>query len=809
MRSAPGSGSGIFPARNSASIPLPFALQYDDLPPNSDVHHSLPWRADAPEPHWATVQQPASEDPVVHAERQAPVDRPSTSCNKHLFAKLSDKIRHGTGRSCSEGVYPADRKLIARFVDGAVGLEKNFDTVEKYTNLLMNFSDWLRRQNKRGLQERLFKDELTRDASTLLNGSKSNRLNAALKHLRAVESTTHGTLKIRGFCRHQAPEGDEQLINRALSAYSDYASTLRAFSAWLDATGKAPLCAPNRLHSKTLMDEARAFAKTGVSTSKSSVRALRQLQTFDRTGTTAIVKKLNTREIPEVDHQLSEQFKAALVASGRDKKYAGGRSYAYHMSVFVRSFSAWLQENNKAPLALRLHDRTLDDDLVPYLDSKSASYRKFIVGRLKQLREIFPPDLQSPALGSSAEPSGSSYSSLLSPTPPDGLPQAPENVLTPDTPEEEMAGPSLPAQPEASSPISEFDWDAMDEVDGLQPPPQSSWTLETLADELMAPSWSEQPGASSSTFPFDSDAVHQAGGLPQASQSSWTLETLADELMAPSWSEQPGASSSTFPFDSDAVHQAGDLPQAPQSSWTLETLADELMAPSWSEQPGASSSTFPFDSDAVHQAGGLPQAPQSSWTLETLADELMAPSWSAQPGASSSTFPFDSDAVHQAADLPQAPQSSWTLETLADELMAPSWSEQPGASSSTFPFDSDAVHQAGGLPQAPQSSWTLETLADELMAPSWSAQPGASSSTFPFDSDAVHQAGGLPQAHESSWDLKKLVEEEMGLSGLAQSGASISNFAFDWNALHPENAVPHCNTAMQQASLPTFDEDDS
>ncbi|MFA0947476.1 hypothetical protein ACDH52_07795, partial [Xanthomonas fragariae] len=110
---------------------------------------------------------------------------------------------------------------------------------------------------------------------------------------------------------------------------------------------------------------------------------------------------------------------------------------------------------------------------------------------------------------------------------------------------------------------------------------------------------------------------------------------------------------------------------------------------------------------------------------------------------------------------------------------------------------------------APQSSWTLETLADELMAPSWSAQPGASSSTFPFDSDAVHQAGGLPQAHESSWDLKKLVEEEMGLSGLAQSGASISNFAFDWNALHPENAVPHCNTAMQQASLPTFDEDDS
>ncbi|WAT15837.1 hypothetical protein [Xanthomonas fragariae] len=644
-----------------------------------------------------------------------------------------------------------------------MGLEKNFNTVEKYTKLLMNFSDWLRRHNKPGLQERLFKDELTRDASTLLNGSKSNRLNAALKHLRAVESTTHGTLKIRGFCRHRVPEGDEKLINRALSAHSDYASTLRAFSEWLDATGKAPLCAPNRLHSKTLMDEARAFAKTGVSTSKTSVTALRQLQTFDRTGTTAIVKKLNTREIPEVDHQLSEQFKAALVASGRDKKYAGRRSYAYHMSVFVRSFSAWLQENNKAPLALRLHDRTLDDDLVPYLDSKSASYRKFIVGRLKQLREIFPPDLQSPALGSSAEPLGSSYSFLLPPTPPGGWRQAPENVLTPDTPEEEMAGPSLPAQPEASSPISEFDWDAMDEVDGLQPPPQSSWTLETLEDELMAPAWSAQPDASSSTFPFDSDAVHQAGGLQPPPQSSWTLETLEDELMAPAWSAQPDASSSTFPFDSDAVHQAGSLRQAHESRWTLETLEDELMAPSWSAQPDASSSTFPFDSDAAHQAGGLPQAHESSWDFETLVEELLAPSWSAQPDASSSTFPFDSD----------------------------------------------AVHQAGGLQPPPQSSWTLETLEDELMAPSWSAQPDASSSTFPFDSDAAHQAGGLPQAHESSWDLKKLVEKEMGLSGLVQSGASIPNFAFDWNALHPENAVPHCKTAMQQALLPTFDEDDS
>ncbi|MFC7578832.1 hypothetical protein [Xanthomonas fragariae] len=109
--------------------------------------------------------------------------------------------------------------------------------------------------------------------------------------------------------------------------------------------------------------------------------------------------------------------------------------------------------------------------------------------------------------------------------------------------------------------ISEFDWDALDEVDGFQPPPQSDLDFETLADELMAPSWLAQPEASSSNFAFDRDAVHQAGGLPQAHESGWNLETLTQEEMGPSWSAQSGASIYDFAFDWNALHPENAVPR--------------------------------------------------------------------------------------------------------------------------------------------------------------------------------------------------------------------------------------------------------
>ncbi|UKR51664.1 hypothetical protein K4A87_12750 [Xanthomonas fragariae] len=268
-------------------------MDCDDLPPNS---HLQLWPADAPELQGATAQQPAFENAAVHEEPRAAANRPSTLPGGPApFAKLSGDIRDGTVLSGSNTPYEDDTALIARFVDGAQKGKSNFNTTRVYSHALIRFSDWLRQQNKGSVQERLFKDKeaLEQDASNFQQGNKRNPLTAALNHLRTMAVATDGTVQARGYHRHDAPDEDTQFINAALSAKPQQASALRAFSAWLHDQGKKGLCETGRLHSQTLMDDAKAFVNTRIASSSRSMSALKQLRAFYRAGATDIVARSN------------------------------------------------------------------------------------------------------------------------------------------------------------------------------------------------------------------------------------------------------------------------------------------------------------------------------------------------------------------------------------------------------------------------------------------------------------------------------------------------------------------------------------
>ncbi len=496
-RSVPGPSALLAP--NGTSIPFPFALHYDDPHPNSHVPQLR--RADAPGPQGTTAQQPASEDVAVHEERPAPVDCPSTSGDRRSrFAKLRDTIRSARGPSSFNALYPADQELIEQFITRLEEAQSTFNTARSYIYVLIRFSNWLREQKKAALPDRLLKDKdgLKLDVLSFQENMKRNHLDAAMNHLSIMASDKDGTVKIRDYSRHEAPGGDEEFIANAFSAHPNYANTyattLRAFSEWLHAQDKKGLCETGRLHSQTLMDDARAFARTRMASSEKSVRALQKLRKLYLTGETDFVKRHSVGKIPEADRRLRERYKKALWENSGGKTYDSGQSYADKMSSRMIRFSVWLDENAKATMASRLHDPTLDDDLALYIDAGKSKNAGSMQGMLKRMREMLPLNVQSPELGSRAEPSGPSYLSMVEPTRSGGRPQAPYRWDL-NMPAEELAGPSGSA-PEPQT-------------------PQRSWDLNMPPAEVREVSWSAQSEPSSSTLAFNRDALHPEATRPQ------------------------------------------------------------------------------------------------------------------------------------------------------------------------------------------------------------------------------------------------------------------------------------------------------
>ncbi|AOD16073.1 hypothetical protein BER93_17055 [Xanthomonas fragariae] len=434
-----------------------------------------------------------------------------------LFAKLKDKMQSGTGPSGFDKLCRADKELITEFVEGAEKGEGSFTTVNGYLSVLINFGKWLSQENKGSLQSFVSKDKNTQtaDTSNFQKWTKGARLAAALTHLRQVASPTHEPIKIRSYSRHKATEGDEAFINNALSTMPDYAASLRGLSEWLYINRKEPLCKPGRLHSQALRDDAKAFATTRLGGSQKAVRALWQLETFYDTGKTDVVKRLNTRNLPKDDQQLIEQYKHKLWVASDGKTYPNKETYAGKKSSYARRFSAWLQAQGKDSMASRLHDPTLDTDLDLYKATKESIYHCDIISMLRQVREMPTPNVQPPGLGSSAEPSGSSYPSMVAPTHSGGAPQT-SHSWDLNISAEELVGPSGSAPPEPQA-------------------PQRSWDLNMPAAEVSGASGSAQSEPSSSTLAFNRDALHPEATGPQrtTAMSQASLPTFNEDDTGP------------------------------------------------------------------------------------------------------------------------------------------------------------------------------------------------------------------------------------------------------------------------------------
>lgn len=479
---------------------------------------------------------------------------------------IGQVIGSGAGRPPP---YPSDESLIKRFIDGADCGGSNLRTTRTYASLLRMCSAWLRQQGKSGLQDRLFSDELTSDVLKFQKDIKRTDVVTVLEHLRAVESSTYGVVTIPQF--HVIPDLDAWLVNEAFPEGSRYLTELRAFSAWLNTEGKEGLCDPDRLHSDTLMNEALGFASNCSRSNTILVAGLRQLRIYDLTGATAVRDRRNTHQIPEVDRQLYETFKAALSGTAAGKKtYANGRGYAGIVSTRLRQFSAWLQKEGKGPLAQRLHDPVLDVDLDLWTHGKNPSYARSMRSMLKQARALISPSTLPPYPGSGVEPSKSSYSSMLPPTPAGGWPQNSQGEWNPDTP----AGSAYSSYSSMLPPTPAGGW------------PQNSpgeWNPDTPAGSSYC-AWPGQPEASSSTF----DDLESLDSRQNYSYREFDL-TPPQEIGQPGWWQHatPAQSTdSTFGGLSSMSHYGREFdlntPQEEEEPWDYGTqtpLGHSAMSP--------------------------------------------------------------------------------------------------------------------------------------------------------------------------------------------------------------------------------------
>ncbi|MFA0924025.1 hypothetical protein ACDH50_12305 [Xanthomonas fragariae] len=603
-RSAP--ESVAHPARNGTSIPFSSsALPYGDLPPNSHVSHSQFWRADAPEPQATTAQQPALDNAAVHEDCRAADNRPPLSGKLGEFAQLSEQIRSGTRRSGSKTIYQADKELIAQFVEGAERGGSSFAATKTHAKMLIRFSDWLRQQSMGGLQEGLIKKELRDDATNFQKGMKRDFLATALNYLHAFESSPEGTVKIPVIPRHEASDGDKKLINDALSADPSYATALRAFSAWLHAQGKEGLCETGRLHSQALMDDAKKFAKTRLASSRKSVsalRQLRQLRKFKINGETDLWNDINAREIQEVDSQLRQQYQyalsAALSASGPEKKYNCGQTYSNKMLSLVRRFSGWLKANQKAAMATRLHDTTLDDDFNIFTNINCKNHDRNMRSMLAQMRDIFPSDVQSSEQGNKLQAhevdrrlSEQFIADFLAPgretTSIDqekyaGLLSAHVRHFSAWLQENEKE----PLVSRLHEPMLDRDLELYIRGKGLGY--KSVMRHMLMQVRQMYPSNEELPDLGSRAEPAEPSysfmfPLTPEGGWPQAPEGDWIPDTPEQEVTGPASSAQPEASSYNIPFDWEAPYQEATEPQhtIAMSQASILSFDEKDTGPSW------------------------------------------------------------------------------------------------------------------------------------------------------------------------------------------------------------------------------------
>ncbi|WP_244897182.1 Ulp1 family isopeptidase [Mesorhizobium amorphae] len=153
-----------------------------------------------------------------------------------------------------------------------------------------------------------------------------------------------------------------------------HVNCLLNFSRWLvenDKQGIAP-----RLHDKSLDDDVKELERNGGSSS--IVPALKYLKTYQAGAPAPTIGRTVLNPYPD-DAALIKEYKSAAPASGLSPDSASNYASA------LGSFGHYLRQNNMPGIAARLHDKSLDEDVIRY----PGSYKR-VVFALAHLRKSLP-----------------------------------------------------------------------------------------------------------------------------------------------------------------------------------------------------------------------------------------------------------------------------------------------------------------------------------------------------------------------------------------------------------------------------------
>ncbi|UPT95908.1 C48 family peptidase [Bradyrhizobium barranii subsp. apii] len=249
--------------------------------------------------------------------------------------------------------YPQDAALIEEYKN-----EATTGTVSTYAFTLSSFSDYLRKNNKKGIAARLSGKALDGDVGDYKKDVGGNRrIGAALAHLRKSRAGA----KAMELERHISPGPDpERAALMEPRRVSDAAAEHRASQEAGSWPEKLPAEGYDQDLVLGLMDE------PGPSHS-----ALQPAQS------TGVLRRQRKQPLYSEDGPLISGLEKALIKSGATEISAKANVYS------LRSFGRWLVANNKESIAARLNDESLTVDAREFFGKGNPTRLLTAIGHLR------------------------------------------------------------------------------------------------------------------------------------------------------------------------------------------------------------------------------------------------------------------------------------------------------------------------------------------------------------------------------------------------------------------------------------------
>ncbi|MCP3476531.1 hypothetical protein NLM33_40690 [Bradyrhizobium sp. CCGUVB1N3] len=273
--------------------------------------------------------------------------------------------------------YEDDEQLISIFRSAAERDRMNPRTVANIASHLRNLSAYLRQNEMAPMADRVNNDSLDADAARYASTNPS--IIGALRKLRAACAGQTIDFAKRG--REIEPyEDDEQLISIFRSAAEqdrgnpstvrNTVGHLRNFGAYLRQNEMTPMA--DRVNEESLDEDAASYACTN----PNIVGALRRLRAAYAGQPIDFTRRGRELQPHEEDEQLISIFRSA---ADRDGMTPGTVT---NIASHLRNLSAYLRQNDRAPMIGRINDGSLDADVASYGN-------RDIAGALRKLRAAY------------------------------------------------------------------------------------------------------------------------------------------------------------------------------------------------------------------------------------------------------------------------------------------------------------------------------------------------------------------------------------------------------------------------------------